>query len=630
MVRSLIVLVGCALVAAPAAAQAPGQAIAAIAPAEVATPLPDDSLARIRKMLERRSPAPLFSSPPRSIPTFRVEIFGHAASLRDLQEQLALEFPSRPWFKPAAYEDIEASMPNLEVFSNIRAARAAWYRHKVAKARREVAAELEAFIEAQRRAPASSAARARLQKCRVPGVEEDLLCGSYDVFENRAVKSGRTIALNIVLMPATGQPVERDALVYLAGGGVVPATRYASLFARSFRQLREHRDVLLVDQRGTGKSNPLDCPGLPSPRHDGGDASAYLAGIGRCRDELSKRADLSLYTTSIAMDDLDEVRAALGYDRLDLMGMSYGTKAAQVYLRQHPSRVRVMTLQGPMPMDAAMWLEQPKSAQAALDLVFKGCAADADCAKAFPDLPREFAAVRERLASQPATVRAEAPDGSSMTVTVTEQILVDNVSGMLGMSRGVRDIPALIHEAFIGDYTTLGTLAAEEGAAPPGARPIAPRGLYLTLACAESIPQFSPADIDGATAGTFMGSRWLRSEVAMCDRWVKARLPAGFWNPVSSDVPALVMAGAFDPTTPPRYAESVAKHFANGRLIILPARSHNDGDACVFGLIQSIVISGQTRDIDTSCVARTPAMKFRLKTGPGTADPARQRGAILP
>lgn len=458
-----------------------------------------------------------------------------------------------------------------------------------------------------------------LHKCRVPGVDQDLLCGTYEVFENRVARAGRKIPLNIILMPATGPMVERDALVYLAGGGVVPATRYAGMFARWFATLREHRDILLVDQRGTGKSNPLDCATTTAmPREPGTTMTAYLAGIRGCRDELSKRADLRFYTTPIAMDDLDEVRAALGYETLDLMGMSYGTKAAQAYLRQYPARVRTIALHGPMPMDAPMWLELPRSGQDTLDLVFKTCAADAECGKAFPELGREFATARERLRAKPVTTEAEAPDGAMKRVTITEQTLIDNLTGMVNIARGIRDIPLMLHQAYGGDYTMLAALAAEEGTTGPGAPPIAPRGLYLSLLCSESIPQFDPRDIDRATAGTFMGGGWLHNQVDVCGEWVKSSLPSGFWKPVRSELPALVMAGAFDATTPPRYAESVVKHFPNGRLIVLPARSHNDGDACTMSLIQSLVIAGSARDIDTGCVAETPVLKFRVKTGRGT------------
>ena len=469
---------------------------------------------------------------------------------------------------------------------------------------------------------AQSTARDRLQTCHVPGVEDDLLCGTYEVFEDRAARAGRKIPLNVLLMPATGQPVEPDALVYLAGGGVVPATRYAGLFARWFRTLREHRDILLVDQRGTGKSNPLDCPTLPPLPRDGGDMTAHLAAVRQCRDELSKRADLRLYTTTIAMDDLDEVRGAFGYGRLDLMGVSYGTKAAQVYLRQYPARVRTIALHGPMPMDAPMWLDLAKSAQETLDRVFDSCRSDAACAKAFPDLPREFAAARERLKAKAVTTEAEAPDGSMKTVTVTERALVDNLTGMLNIARGIREVPAVIHQTYAGDYLPLAAMLAEEGTAGPGAPPVAPRGLYLSLLCPESIAQFDRRDIDRATAGTFMGGRWLHAQVDVCAQWVKTTVPAGFWTPPRSEVPALVMAGAFDATTPPRYAESVAKHFPNGRLVILPARSHNDADACAMALIESLVIKGQSRSIDTSCVAQTPPIKFRVTTAPGDAPDA--------
>ena len=211
------------------------------------------------------------------------------------------------------------------------------------------------------KAPGRSVA-GKLKPCHVPGVDEEVHCGRYEVYENRGARKGRKIGLNIVVLPARGPKVAADPLVFLAGGGVAPATRYAGFLSEAYPNLRRQRDILLVDQRGTGGSNPLECDLTTDPASaEYRDEGRFLAAVRRCRRELEQKADLRYYTTPIAMDDLDEVRRWLGYPRFNLFGVSYGTTAAMVYLRQHPEHVRTVALQGVIPLDVPMWLEAPRS-----------------------------------------------------------------------------------------------------------------------------------------------------------------------------------------------------------------------------------------------------------------------------
>src|SRR5205814_10058067 len=178
---------------------------------------------------------------------------------------------------------------------------------------------------------------ARVKPSRLPGIDEKLLCGQLTVFENRLTRTGRTIDLNVVVLPAFDQKKKAEPLFDLAGGPGAAATEGARFYAEQGKEYRR-RDVVLVDQRGTGKSNPLSLPEKKTPQD-------YLSEmypvdyVKRLRQTLERRADLTQYTTSIAMDDLDDVRDWLGYDRINLIGVSYGTRAALVYLRRHPQLV---------------------------------------------------------------------------------------------------------------------------------------------------------------------------------------------------------------------------------------------------------------------------------------------------
>src|SRR5690349_7421081 len=183
----------------------------------------------------------------------------------------------------------------------------------------------------------------KLQIVRLEEIHELAVGGPFEVPENRSLPNGRRIVLNVVVLPALTDSAESDALTFLAGGGVVPATRYIRFLARAFRTLRQHHDILLVDQRGTWNSTPLECDSdsagadrtMPADPCD-------VSETKKCRDELMKHADLRQYTTEAAMADLDSVRSWLGYEQLDLYAASYGTKAAQAYAKRYPDRVRTM------------------------------------------------------------------------------------------------------------------------------------------------------------------------------------------------------------------------------------------------------------------------------------------------
>ena len=406
----------------------------------------------------------------------------------------------------------------------------------------------------------------KLVPCHVPGVAEEVRCGRYEVFENRAAQAGRKIALNIVVLPATGPKAASDPLVFLAGGGVAPATRYAAFLAGGFPKLRRERDILLVDQRGTGGSNPLDCAlSTDASNPEFRDDRRFLDAVRRCRQEVEKKADLRFYTTPIAMDDLDEVREALGYSRLNLFGVSYGTTAAMVYLRQHPKRVRTMALQGVIPLDVPMWLEVPRTSQEVLEQVLS------------PELRNELNEVLKRKGFD-------------------DVVLREFVARMLYSAERTAELRTLIHAAYEGDDAPLKAKLAVKGES------WIPKGIYYSIVCSELIPRFDPRDLPAAAAGTVLGDFRVARDVAACSEWVRGWLPRGFASPVESSVPALVMNGALDHLTPPRYGARVARSLTNARQLVLPKRGHNDTDPCVNSIIEAFMLAGTNASLDTSCL----------------------------
>src|SRR6187455_2270594 len=258
----------------------------------------------------------------------------------------------------------------------------------------------------------------RLHPCLSSEGPTDALCGTVTVFENRHTAIGRQIRLWVVVLPSLASTASDDPLFFLAGGPGQAAAQLASQIRGVFRQVQRTRDIVLVDQRGTGKSNPLNCRSSASSLREMTEgSSAALARLRRCLEGYD--ADVRLYTTDIAMDDLDDVRAFLGYDRINLYGGSYGTRAALVYVRRHGEHVRAIVLDGVAPMDMRLPMYAARDAQRALDRLYDDCWHDGACRAAYPHLAERTRALMARLDANPLRVTMPHP-----RTGVTEEIEV--------------------------------------------------------------------------------------------------------------------------------------------------------------------------------------------------------------
>ena len=208
---------------------------------------------------------------------------------------------------------------------------------------------------------------------------------------------------------------------------------------------------MLVDQRGTGGSNPLHCRHDTNPQYFL-DEMYPVEYVKNCRRELEQKADLTQYTTPVAMDDLDDVRAWLGYERINLFGLSYGTRAALVYMRQHPERVRTAFLVGVTPTYHNVPLHHARDGQRALNLLLNECAADSKCNKAFPNIKKELMELLSSLGRQPAQAKYVLPEtGKEVTVTIRPEVFAEKLRSALYMPPGARKLPFIIHRAAQGD-----------------------------------------------------------------------------------------------------------------------------------------------------------------------------------
>jgi len=458
--------------------------------------------------------------------------------------------------------------------------------------------------------------RVVLNDCQPPGVKGPAKCGTLEVYENRATKKGRMISLNILVLPATGDKREPDPWVYFSGGPGSAATEDAAGLADVFKRIREHRDMLFVDQRGTGKSNGLDCP-----MYNPDDLQSYLGyffpveDIRKCRPQLEAKADLTLYTTDIAIDDMDEVRAALGYEQLNLFGGSYGTRAALTYLKRYPKRVRTATLQGVAPPNEYMPLDFPLGNERALQGILAECAADEACNAAFPNLKDESKSLLAQLIKGPVEVEVQKPNSSErVKVKLSRDLAAEAIRYMLYNPVGASRVPLIIHLAAQGNFVPLteAALRFRKLLVATGFN-----GMYLSVTCAEDLPWIKPGEGERMAANTFLGDYRLRQQREACALWPRATIAKDYSDPVRSDVPVLILTGELDPVTPPSNGDAVAKTLKNSLHIVVPHGAHGLGGLenidCILRLTAEFVERGSTQGIDTSCVKTIRRKGFALK-----------------
>jgi pimeloyl-ACP methyl ester carboxylesterase len=456
--------------------------------------------------------------------------------------------------------------------------------------------------------------RLALAPCRLPGVPDEARCGTYEVFEDRDAGKGRRIALNVAVLPATGPGRLADPIAFFDGGPGEPSVSDAAWHEENLKPLRRRRDILLVDARGAGRSNPLTCAESDADRLQGYlDDFLPVDQVRACRELLRTRADLTQYTTERIVDDMAEVAAALGYGKLNLMGTSYGTRAVLVFLRRHPDRVRTATIFGVLPADARVPLPAARNAQRALEALLGDCARDPACGEAFPDLRADLAAVLRRVEEKPVPVEVTDPDTEEkVSLVLTREGVTQTLRYMLYGDFGRPRLPLALHLAAAGDFGYLATLAYIFGSSTSQGS----RGLYLSVTCAEDVAFIREEEIPAAVEGTFLGDFRIRRQIAACKEWPAAKLGPEFLQPVVSDVPVLALSGDRDPTTPPENGEQVVRHLKRGRLVVVPHHAHGvvgaDGSACVVGVIEQFIDAGSAEHLDTGCIERMRPVPFVL------------------
>jgi pimeloyl-ACP methyl ester carboxylesterase len=451
-----------------------------------------------------------------------------------------------------------------------------------------------------------------LQPCRVPGLDEDLRCGTFHVPENRRTGQGRTLPLKVIVIPARSQR-PGEPIFFLSGGPGQAATADAAYLATAWE--RQNHDVVLADMRGTGEGHRLDCQ-LGSDD----ELQAYLVPIffegsrfSACREELEKKADLTQYTTPIAMQDLDEVRQALGYGKIHLEGGSYGTRAGLTYLRMYGQNVRSALLSGLVPLSNRSPLFHAAAAQRSFEQLVAECAAEASCHAAYPDPKGDLAAILQSLREKPARVQVTHPvTHTPAQLTLSEPAFTDGLRVMLYSAERGRMVPLLLRRAREGDFTPFAEAALQSSR---NLRDALRFGLLLSVTCSEDVLRIRPEEVEKETAGSFIGSHRVRGQMAACAEWPRAQVPEDYFRPFTSEVPVVLVSGNLDPVTPPQWAEEARKSLPNSLHVVTPG-GHTSGNPCVDSIGSQLFERGTVQGLDTSCVAALRNPPFVLPTDP--------------
>lgn len=484
---------------------------------------------------------------------------------------------------------------------------------------RRLAALLAVLAGCGAAAQEPASAKLELYPCRIsagpgyPGIKAE--CGTLLRPLDPAEPAGKTIELAVAVVPALSLEPERSPLVPIAGGPGQSTVEFFAAYANAFEPVRRSRDIVLLDQRGTGDSAPLDCPAGEDPLAAEQTPEAAAREARRCLDDLAH--DPRFFTTSVAVTDLEALRQALGVPAFNLYGISYGTRVAQHYARRYPKATRTVILDGVVPPQVALGPAIATEAQRALEAIFARCAESPPCAERFPGIVAEFQSLQERLAGSTVPVSIADPlTGREESFPFGDSALAGALRLLSYHPNTVALMPLLIHEAFNGNY---GPLAAQYLMSARSLGDSLSLGMHNAVVCTEDAPFFEHEAVTREDReSTYIGALQLDALEAMCAVWPRGVMDENLREPLDTDVPVLLLSGDADPITPPRFAELAAAGMS--RSLELTGEDQGHGQltrACIPGIMAEFVDTAAFATLETECLERQFAMPFFLDfTGP--------------
>ncbi|GMU69249.1 MAG: putative hydrolase [Steroidobacteraceae bacterium] len=436
-------------------------------------------------------------------------------------------------------------------------------------------------------------------------------CTTLSVPESAERPGGHQIELFIARVPAISARKAPDPLFVLAGGPGAAASEFYAAVAPAFARVNRERDIVLVDQRGTGRSNALRCALDDEALLDAGGEGEVIAATRRCLAEVAAHADVREYTTAAAVRDLEAVRGALGLGQIDLYGVSYGTRVAQQYMRHHGAQVRAAILDGVVPPQRILGPRLAIDAEAALGQVLARCNADEACRSAFGDPVVHYRALRTQLESAPAGVLLAAPRTGER---VAFEFGAAHFATVLRLSTYSAEqaalLPLALNEAHM--HRNFVPLASQYLLMSDTLNDQIAYGMHHSVVCAEDAPWFGAARTDRtALAATFIGTLQLDGLETLCREWPRGVADDDLHQPLGSSVPTLLLSGGADPVTPPADGALAAAGLRHALHVVIDGMGHGQiGAPCVDRLIASFLERGTTEGLDTSCVARVRPMPF--------------------
>jgi pimeloyl-ACP methyl ester carboxylesterase len=440
-------------------------------------------------------------------------------------------------------------------------------------------------------------------------------CGVLNVAENPLQPAGRTIELRVAVIPALNRRANAAPLFLLAGGPGQAATDLYVSTAGAFARINRNHDIVLVDQRGTGKSAPLFCS-YPDDWRDVEDAMPALRQATRAC--LSQFGDsVRYYTSSVAVRDLDQVRRALGLRQIDMYAASYGTRVAELYMRRYPAAVHAVILDGVTYPEQSIGPDTPWDGERALDLIVTRCLTAPECAAAYPDLKRNIDELRRRFGPERIALTLSDPSsGRPLEIQFSHAVLGASLRFLSYSSTEASLLPDLIHRAANGD---LAPLAAQALMASRLIRGQLASGMQNSVVCSEDLPFYSADAIDRAKlAQTYQGADQLVAVAEVCKLWPRGPVDADLHDALQSDVPTLLLSGEADPVTPPTDAERLARGLTRHRHLLLRGEGHGQlATGCMPKLMAEFLDNPDPQALDAACLERHRSAPFFVdSTGP--------------
>ena len=458
-----------------------------------------------------------------------------------------------------------------------------------------------------------------LEDCRIsagpafPGIKAR--CGEFERPLNPEDPAAGTISLRVAVVPALNLEPEPDPVVPLAGGPGQGAVQFYAAYAAAFEPLRRDRDILLVDQRGTGESAELTCPTDESLLQGELSDEQTRELTAACLDELPH--DPRYFTTSVAVRDLEAVREALAYPSLNLYGVSYGSRVAQHYARRFPARTRSIVLDGVVPPDLPLGPDIALEAQYAVDNILVRCEEDSACAEAFPGIAETFESLKRQLTANPVELTLADPvSGDYARLRFGRIEFAAAIRLMAYHPNTIALIPLLVHEAGAGNYEPLARQYVMTTRSIGDSIAI---GMHNAVMCTEDVPRYAPAALDeAALQATYMGSLLVDTMEIVCSVWPEGLADEDLTEPLQTSVPTLLLSGGADPITPPGYATRAAAGLRRAWLLTGVDQGHGQlAVGCMPDVVAGFIVAAELEDGAAECFDDSFIMPFFLSfSGP--------------